>query len=99
MVLPGHVLLHGLVLVLQPRTGPGLDDLKEDSVAQLVLVPEVGGCTAGVEELLAGVLPGDVREVEIALNVHSQAGGVDCLQRSIGALRDMRYKNSSKITD
>ena len=63
-----------------------IHDLEEDSVAELVLVPEVGGRTAGVEELLAGVLPRHVGEVEVALNIHSQPGGVDGLQGAVCAL-------------
>ena len=86
MVLPGHVLLHRLVLVLQPGAGAGLDDLEEDSVAELVLVPEVGGRTAGVQKLLAGVLPGRVGEVKVALNINSQPRRVDGLQGAVCAL-------------
>ena len=70
-----------------------IHDLEEDSVAELVLVPEVGGRTAGVEELLAGVLPRHVGEVEVALNIHSQSGGVDRLQGSVSALKIFQHFN------
>ena len=49
--------------------------------------PEVGGGAAGVEELLAGILPCHVGEVKVALNIHSQPGGVDGLQGTVCALK------------
>ena len=58
-----------------------------DLVPELVLVPEVRGCGASVEEVIAVVLPCDVGEVEIALHVNSQSRGVDGFQGPVETLK------------
>ena len=50
--------------------------LENDSVSDFVLAPEVGGGAAGVEEVVGGVLTGDVAEPEVPLGVHRQPGRV-----------------------
>lgn len=87
MILPGDVLPDWFMFVLQAGAGARLDDLEVDLVTQLVLVPEVGGSRAGVEEVIAVVFPGDVREVEIALDINSQSRGVDGFQGPIETLK------------
>ena len=52
VVSPGQVLLNRLVLVLESARRSGLDDLHVNTVTELVLVPEVGGGRAGVQEIL-----------------------------------------------
>ena len=74
------ILQHRLVLVLQSGARPGLDDLEVHLVAELVLVPEVGGGRAGVHEVVGGVLAGDVGEPELSLGVDRHARGVDGLE-------------------
>ena len=61
--------------------------LEKNSVAELVLVPKVGGGAAGVHGLVAVVLPRHVGEVQVALHVHRQPGRVDCLQGPVCALQ------------
>lgn len=80
VVSSGQVLRHRLVLVLEPARGSGLNDLHVNTVAKFVLVTEVGGGRAGVQEVLGGVLPGHVGEPEVAFGVYGQPGRVDRLQ-------------------
>ena len=61
--------------------------LEKNSVAKLVLVPEVRGGAAGVHRLVTVVLPRHVGEVEVALHVDGQPGRVDGLQGPVGALQ------------
>ena len=61
--------------------------LEEHSVAKLDLVPEAGGGGAGVQELVAVVLLGNVGEVEVALGVDSHSGRVGCLQGAVSSLK------------
>ena len=46
-------------------------------ISKLVLIPEVAGGRAGVQEIFGGVLPSHVGEPELSLGVHSQSRGVD----------------------
>ena len=80
VVSPGQVLRHRLVLVLETARRSGLDDLHVDAVAEFVLVSEVGGGRAGVQEVLGGVLAGHVGEPEVAFRVDRQPGRVDRLE-------------------
>ncbi len=66
--------------------------LQEDPVAKLVLVPEVGGGGAGVQELVRHVVPRHVREPEVPLHVHRQPGRVDRLQRTVRTLEHTKTR-------